>query len=209
MNFEVVEVSTLFTRKDESHKYRRCFFDLEGSLTAAEGCILQLATVITDWDFNIVDADVRYFKTDMEISLEEQKVHGITLSTLEKYAEQMFHEFVEGSHLSRDEMMFISFTTFDVNRINEELRKRNVSGVVNFGVETPSLSKQPSPNNVHFNAYNLAPGKLAAYINRMPKGAMHELLTEVQKFTSTPNFSAHDALYDTLALYHLCKSSYT
>lgn len=208
MKFDVIEVSSVFSKQEDTSSLRRCFFDLEGSLNSEEGCILQLATVITDWDFNITDADVRYFKTDMEIKPEEQKVHKITNEILDEHATQMFHEFVEGSHLTQDNTMFISFTTFDVRRINEELKKRGVEGVVNFGTEASSLRKTPSKENNHLNGYLLAPGKLTQYVNRMPTGDMEALLTEVSKFTTTPNFSAHDALYDTLALYHLCKNSY-
>lgn len=202
MIFEMEEVS-VFKPLTTSH-YRRCFIDLEGSLKASEGCILQLACVITDWDMNIIGAFMEYFKTDMPISDKEKSIHKITEHFLHENAERMFHEIGDSSPLSADNTMFISFSDFDVLRINEECDKRSIPRFP-FGTEAVSINSPLTNGNNYFNAYNLLKGRLAQHTATLTQSDLDNLYDEVVRYVPVKNFRPHDALFDVLVTIDLCR----
>src|SRR5215510_7842045 len=65
-----------FSKPDTMH-LRRVFFDIEGSL-GYYGDVVQLAYLVTDWEFNIIEKYDKYFRNFTPITDEEFQVHKLS-----------------------------------------------------------------------------------------------------------------------------------
>lgn len=189
----------------DTSNWQRCFFDLEGSLTT-KGDIIQVAAITTDWDFNITGVFNMYFKNKKPIDPKEFKVHGISEEFLAKHAQGHFTEMLEYTPFYPSKpTMFISYTTFDIRRIQEELALYGIDPIA-FGDEKPDLAYNLSQGmNCHFNAYRYGKKKgvlLAAELGHLVLDDIYKELAPFGDFTSKGN---HDALYDSVMILALCR----
>lgn len=201
---EVTQVDLTETVVDTSNR-QRIFLDLEGSLTT-KGDIIQLATITTDWDFNVTGVSNMYFKNHKPILEEEFRVHKISEEFLATNARGHFTEMLPYLPLFPDKpTMFISYTTFDIGRIQDELRTHNLP-LVKFGAEVSDLATEPDPiNNCHFNAFKLGKKKGDLVSKELGDGVFEGIYRELNKFGHYPMKANHDALYDTVMILALCR----
>lgn len=184
---------------------RRVFFDLEGSLTT-EGDILQLAMIETDWSFNIANVFNMYFKNRKPILDEEINVHGITEEFLKDNAKAHFTEMLDAMPFkSSKDTMFISYTTFDVRRVNDELRSYNLP-LIDFGSKVSDLASTPlDGTNSHFDAFNLGKKKGDLLAKELGEEVFNQVFKELEQFGNFTNKGNHDALFDTVMILALCR----
>lgn len=201
---DVTEV-TLDTTPMDTSKWQRMFFDLEGSLDT-KGDILQVAAITTDWDFNITDVFNMYFKNHKEIGSKEFNVHGISEEFLEKYAKGHFTEMLEYTPFyPKKPTMFISYTTFDVGRINAELKEYG-KPLVDFGEEKPDLAYNLTDGkNCHFNAFRYGKKKGVQLSSEIGEEVFQGIFREISEFGEFHSRGNHDALYDSVMILALCR----
>lgn len=203
---DTTPVNLFSTPAVDTSNWQRCFFDLEGSLNARDGSILQLACIITDWNFKIIDAHSEYFLNVKPINPEEMAVHGITESFVKKNAKGTFIERFDTLPINvKKPTMFISYTTFDVSRINEELKVHNLPPHP-FGEEVTHLAHSlESGNNVHFNAFSLGRKKGEKLVEELGMEPINKIFKELRDFGNFKNAGNHDALFDTAMILALCR----
>lgn len=202
--FQVEEIE-LGVPKVDTSSWRRCFFDLEGSLTT-EGDIIQLAMIFTDWDLKITGVYNSYFKNTKPITPKELSVHGITEKFLEEHATYTFIESLDSIPLySLKSTMFISYTTFDVKRIKDELAFHNLE-TVNFGPHVVDLVADLSDgSNCHFNAYAYGKKKGSVLIKELDPNSIDSIYEEMSQFGQFEKLTNHDALFDSVMILSLCR----
>jgi len=184
---------------------QRIFFDLEGSLTT-KGDILQLAAITTDWDFNITDVFNMYFKNNKPIDEKEFSVHKISEEFLKTNAQGHFTEMLSETPLYPSKpTMFISYTTFDVSRIQKELEEYNLP-LIQFGEEKADLAFIPKEGiNCHFNAFRLGKKKGVLLAQELGEEVFNSIFKELEAFGEFTSKGNHDALFDTVMLLALCR----
>jgi hypothetical protein len=172
---------------------QRIFFDIEGSLTVT-GDVIQLAYIVTDWDFNIIQSYRKYFRNHVPITNEEYEVHKLSEAFLWENA--TCHFSVELPNLDvfrRQYSMYIAFTDFDLRKLVEQCTKHSLPPM-DFGPRAVSLKTIPRTRN-NFDAYSIKGRSLA-------QSATKEQKNEVAAVTQG---RAHDAMYDTYLTYVLCR----
>lgn len=201
---EVTQVDLTDTVLDTSNQ-QRIFFDLEGSLTT-RGDILQIAAITTDWEFNITDVFNMYFKNRKPILAEEFKVHGISEDFLHVNARGHFTDMISQLPFYPDKpTMFISYTTFDITRIQDELLHYNLP-LAPFGTEKTDLASVPEPKtNCYYNAFKLGKKKGDLISKELGEDVFKQIYKELSRFGSYPMKGNHDALYDTVMILALCR----
>lgn len=202
--FQVEEIE-LGVPKVDTSSWRRCFFDLEGSLTT-EGDIIQLAMIFTDWDLKVTGVYNSYFRNTRPITPKELSVHGITEEFLKENTSSTFIEALESIPLySAKSTMFVSYTTFDVKRINQELIHHNLQPV-DFGPHVVDLVADLSDgSNCHFNAYAYGKKKGSVLIKELDEESIQGIYDEMSQFGHFEKLSNHDALFDSVMILSLCR----
>ena len=197
MIFDVAEMTIpkAYEKPDTSHLYR-LFFDVEGSLTY-KGDLIQLAYILTHWDFTVVETFSKYYRNLTPITDEEFNVHKLSTEFLWKNADHHFSlELPNLDIYRRKNMMFISYTDFDMRKINEQCTQYGVERF-DFGPKANSLKTLPKKVN-NFDAYSIKGRSLQ-------QSATKEQKSEAGSMT---NGNAHDAFYDTYLMYVLCRDYY-
>ena len=184
---------TAYEKPDTSRLYR-LFFDIEGSLTYT-GDVIQLAYLLTDWDFNIIKSYCKYYRNFVPITEDEFKVHGLTAEFL--WANAGHHFSLELPSLDifhGKNMMHVTYSSFDLQKMNWERSKQGMADI-DFGVKANSLKTLPKKVN-NFDALEMTKGR-----------ALQQSTTKEQKqeVVDITRGHAHDALYDTYLLYVLCR----
>ena len=195
--FEIEELtlSTLFTSADTSH-LKRVFFDIEGSLSY-HGDIIQLAYIITDWEFNIISEYNKYFRNFTQITEEEFNVHKICEEFL--WANAGHHFSVELPNLNvfrQKNTMYITYTEFDIKKLNEQCRINEIDEF-KFYPKANSLKTVPLDVN-YFDAFSLGGKRLHQVVS---KDQFSEAITTTKK-------QLHDAFFDVYLTYILCRDYY-
>ncbi|MFF2798127.1 exonuclease domain-containing protein [Lysinibacillus xylanilyticus] len=205
--FEFLEVTPveLEEPKVDTSNWQRIFFDLEGSLDT-RGDIIQVAAITTDWDFNITNVFNMYFKNSKPILEEELRVHGITEEYLKQYATGHFTEQLEVTPFYPDKpTMFISYTTFDIKRINAELSSYGITPI-NFGQEKTSLiSNMYEGVNCYLDAFQYGKKKGVVISKELGDEIFDGIYKELSEFGDFARKSNHDALYDSVMILALCR----
>lgn len=206
--FDFLDVTDieLTTSTPDTSQWQRCFFDLEGSLTTLAGDILQVAAITTDWDFNIIGVFNMYFKNHKPIGAKEFSIHGISQEFIDKCGEDHFTEMLGVTPFFPNKpTMFISYTTFDVRRINDELREYN-KPLVDFGEEKPHLTTSlHNGKNCHFDAFSISRQRGSSLSRELGDEAFETIYKELEQFGSFTSKGNHDALYDSVMLLALCR----
>lgn len=203
---DITPVNLFNTNAVDKSQWQRCFFDLEGSLVAKGGNILQLGLIMTDWDFNIIGVHNEYFRNDNPISEEEAKIHGITEELIKRKAFGTFIQRLDELPLNVDKpTMFISYTTFDIRRVREEMKLFGVD-LVDFGDEVESLAYNLANNtNCHYNAFRLGKKKADKVAEELGIDVFKDIYAELAEFGNFPIMGNHDALYDSVLILALCR----
>jgi hypothetical protein len=197
MMFEVqtMEIPVGYEKPRTEHLYR-LFFDIEGSLTYT-GDVIQLAYLLTDWDFKIITSYSKYFRNHVPITEEEQAVHGLSARFLWENADHHFSlELPNLDIFRRENLMHVSYTDFDIRKFNEQCVKSGIDEI-DFGVKANSLKTVPKKVNC-FDAFSIKGRALQQSASQAQKA-------EAGEFTKG---GAHDALYDTYLMYVLCRDYY-
>lgn len=206
--FDFLDVTDieLTTSTPDTSKWQRCFFDLEGSLTSLAGDILQVAAITTDWDFNIINVFNMYFKNHKPIGEKELSIHGISQEFIDHYAEGHFTEMISATPLNPSKpTMFVSYTTFDVRRINEELSAYG-KPTIDFGEEKPHLTtSMHKGTNCHFDAFSIGKKRGSVLSRELGDGVFENIYKELEEYGSFTSKGNHDALYDSVMLLALCR----
>ena len=106
---EEIELPAEFEQPDTSHLHR-LFFDIEGSLTYA-GDVVQLAYLLTDWNFTVLDTYSKYFRNFVPVTEDEFKVHGLSAEFLWANADHHFSlELPNLDVFRRKNLMHITYT---------------------------------------------------------------------------------------------------
>jgi len=191
-DLEEMEMPNKYEQPDTSHLYR-LFFDIEGSL-AYNGDVIQLAYLLTDWDFNVVNSYCKYFRNFVPITEEEFEVHKLSADFLWENADHHFSlELPNLDIFRRKNIMHITYTEFDLRKFNEQCIQYGIEEV-DFGAKANSLKTLPKKVN-NFDAFSIKGRSLQ-------QSATKEQKTEVGAITQG---RAHDALYDTYLTYVLCR----
>lgn len=206
--FDFLDVTPVELTNDspDTSKWQRCFFDLEGSLTSLAGDILQVAAITTDWDFNITSVFNMYFKNHKPIGEKEFSIHGISQEYIDEHAEKHFTEMLDVTPLYPSKpTMFISYTTFDVRRINEELTAYGIAPI-NFGEEKHDLATNLSGGiNCHLDAYRYGRKRGSMVSKELGDEVFADIYKELEQFGSFTSKGSHDALYDSVMLLAICR----
>lgn len=203
---DITPVNLFSTPAVDTSQWQRCFFDLEGSLKTRGGNILQLAVIMTDWDFNVTGVHNEYFRNDNPISAEESAIHGITAEFLKRRTIGTFIQRLDELPIIVDKpTMFVSYTTFDVRRINEEAEMFGLPPL-DFGKEVESLAHNlKDKRNCHFNAFRIGKKKGEKVAEELGIDVFKDIYAELGAFGNFPMKSNHDALYDTVMILALCR----
>lgn len=201
---EVVDVDLSSSTPDTSN-WQRVFFDLEGSLTT-RGDILQMAAITTDWDYNITDVFNMYFKNKKPIDSKEFNIHQISEDFLSKYGKGHFTEMLhELPFFSDKPTMFISYTTFDVRRVQDEMRAYNLP-LIDFGEEKSDLlTNMSNGKNCHLDAFRYGKKKGVVVSSQLGEQVFADIYKELREFGHFSMKTNHDALYDTVMILALCR----
>lgn len=192
---EAMEMPVIFETPNTSHLYR-LFFDIEGSL-GFNGDVIQLAYILTDWDFSIVSSYCKYFRNFTPITTEEFEVHKLSEEFLWTNADHHFSlELPNLDMFRRKNMMYISYSDFDMRKLNEQCSQCNIP-IMEFGTRANSLKTLPKTVN-NFDAFSIKGRSLRQSTTKEQKA-------EVAGIT---HGHAHDALYDTYLMYVLCRDYY-
>lgn len=206
--FDFLEVTNVNLEDSvvDTSKWQRCFFDLEGTLKASIGDILQVAAIITDWEFNVIGVYNMYYKNRKPIGEKEFNVHGISQEFIDKNATSHFTESLSGTPFYPDKpTMYISYTTFDVRRINEELEVNGIDSI-DFGEEKPTLTTSlHKGQNCHFDAYSLGKKRGSMVAKELGEEVFESIFKELEYYGDFESKGSHDALYDSVMLLALCR----
>lgn len=197
----------LDTKSEKPKNYFRCFFDLECTLKAEDGDIVQLAVIVTDWEFNIVDVYTEIYKTHVPLREQEIRVHKIDETMVKQNATRHFTEALDYTPLRKykDSTVFISYTLFDVHRVNSECEKYGTLPV-DFGKEVSTLAADLSDGKVcHYNAYRDGKKKGELVAKELGEQAFKDIYKEMEKFGTFQIRGSHDALYDSVMMLALCR----
>jgi len=180
----------------------RLLFDLEGGLTLSSD-ILQLAWIETDWDFNILSYGNEFFRNTIPIEQKETSIHGLSQDILWKKTEKYFQSEIPNLPLFFRDMptQHITYTRFDIEKI--KLQALRVGITLGFGEEVTSLRRKPNPFN-SFDAFLKAGTKLTNNLNNQDRIEIARVLA----LLGEEGIGAHDALYDTVALFAVTKRWY-
>jgi len=180
----------------------RLLFDLEGGL-ALTSDILQLAWIETDWDFNILSYGNEFFRNTSPIEQKETSIHGLSQEMLWEKTEKYFQSEIPNLPLFfRDNpTQYITYTTFDIEKT--KLQALKVGMILDFGVKVTSLRRKPDPFN-SFDAFLKSGKKLTDNLNEVDKKEIANTLAQLGE----KNIGAHDALYDSIALFVVTKRWY-
>ena len=202
---EVTEVDLETDVKRQDNR-QRVFFDLEGTLSAKEGDILQLAAITTDWDFNITGVYTDYYTNVKPIGEAEFRVHQISQEFINNNAIKHFTQAVDETPLRTNKpTMFISYTTFDIRRIQEELTAYGIEPI-DFGEEKSDLATSLSDgSNCYLDAFKFGKKKGVVVAKELTSQAFDDIYEELETFGSFEQKSNHDALYDTVMILALCR----
>lgn len=188
---------------NSSTNCQRVFFDIEGGLSFKSD-IIQIACITTDWDFNVTNVQASYFRNTTPITEGEFNAHGLTEEFLWENATNYFGTEITKFPFYPDiPTMFISYTSFDIRKISEQVIKANLPPV-DFGVFVSALTLKPKTNN-YYDGFILGGTKLTKTVTAERQIMINELVNEVKHFYSEVKLQAHDALYDTIMLLALCK----
>lgn len=184
---------------------QRCFFDLEGALTIA-GDIVQLGAIITDWDFNILKVVNLYFRNNKPISAKEFSIHKLDSEFLWANSTGHFCECLDQMPFNTDvSTMFISYTLFDVKRVNEELAAYGLP-LAPFGETVSSLASLPAEGkNCHFDLFKHGRKKGDLLAKEIGDERINKIFEELKVFGDFKNKGNHDALFDCVMLLALCR----
>ena len=165
--------------------------------------ILQLAWVETDWDFNILSIGNEFFRNTSPIEQKETSIHGLSQEILWKKTEKYFQSEIPNLPLFfRDNpTQYITYTPFDIEKT--KLQALKVGLILDFGTEVTSLRRIPKPFN-SFDAFLKSGKKLTDNLNESDKIEIAKVLAHLGK----DNLGAHDALYDSVALFVVTKRWY-
>lgn len=189
--------------KSVSANAQRIFFDLEGGLSFRSD-VLQLAYIRTDWEFNIQEVVSQYFRNAYPIEEGSFKVHGLSQEYLWEVADNYFSTELSKYPFFEDiPTMYISYCSYDIDKIKQESLKANLPEV-DFGPSVSSLTLLPKSSN-YFDAFILSGKKLTQSITPEIRKRMMETISALPKEVDTSRLKAHDALYDTIVLYELCR----
>jgi hypothetical protein len=184
---------------------QRCFFDLEGALTTA-GDIVQLGAIITDWDFNILKVINLYFRNNKKIGAKELSIHQLDSEFLWANSTGHFCECLDEMPFNTDTpTMFISYTLFDVKRVNEELAAYGLP-LAPFGDQVSSLASLPAENeNCHFDLFKHGRKRGELLAKELGEEKINKIFEEIKAFGDFENKGNHDALFDCVMLLALCR----
>lgn len=204
MEEEEIPLSPLLT----GESFRYVFIDLECTLLKKDGDILQFAAIVTDEHMNVLEVYNRLYKTRVPIRESEEKIHGISQELIDEYAECYFTEDYLNLPIIRDkDTMIVSYTKFDLKRINEELRAENIEAM-DFGIEEFNLNtKRFGQKTSHYDAFNIKKKKLNYAITTINQSLVNKTMSEVKNYMIGQGREAHDALYDTANLLSLCRDA--
>lgn len=193
-------------KHEEAVRANRCFFDLEGSLSASSGDIVQFGGIVTDWDFNILDAYNVYFRNYKPISAKEFSIHKLDKEFLWNNSSGHFCESLDLIPIYPEiPTMFISYTTFDVRRVNEELVSYGLDPAP-FGEEASSMSNiPPVGENSHFDLFKHGRKKGELLAKEIGEESINSIFKELQAFGKFENKGNHDALFDCVMLLALSR----
>lgn len=190
---------------ENQKNWKRCFFDLEGSLTT-EGDIIQLAMIFTNWDFKITGVFNSYFLNKSPITPKELSIHKISEEFLKDNAKAHFTEMLDEIPLySSKSTMFISYTKFDAKRINEELAQHG-KPLMDFGPQVVDLVADLSDgSNCLFDAYAYGKQRGSVLTKNLDPRDFDSIYEEMSKFGNFDRLSNHDALFDSVMILALCR----
>lgn len=184
---------------------QRIFFDIEGDLDR-KGEVLQLAFLRTDWDFNILEVRSDYFRNFDPITPEAFKVHHLSSKFLWEVSDSYFEtEICKYPFFETKPTMYITYGEFDTRRINEVCRSAGLPEV-EFGSSVSTLMAVPSSVN-WFNGLCRTERSLqrALKSNSNAEKRVEETINALPPDIDKTRLKAHDALWDTIAMYELCK----
>jgi hypothetical protein len=205
--FDILDIDISFDTDSSSvadtSKVRRIFFDIEGGLNYNSD-VIQLAYIMTDWDFRIKEVYDRIYRNVSPITPEETKVHGYTAEYLWKNSDTYFPAELPKLPFFNDmPTMYISYTNFDTAKLQEVAFINGIEGL-NFGPAIGSLYSAPKISN-WFNAFLYSKGRsLSSRISNSTRLIIDGIIEDISKYTSIKGLKAHNALYDTIATMALC-----
>lgn len=205
MFFEEDELVLEELPTDENFRY--VFTDLEGSLNAKEGDILQLAVIVTDKELNITNVYNEIYLNHKSIDPEEENIHKISQHVVDTFATRYFEDAFRDTALARTtDTTIISYTLFDIRRINEALSLQGKE-VVDWGDQVAHLSERRIGRpTTHFDAFNISRSKLFVAMRSVDEALQKHTLNEVSQYMIGEGRGQHDALFDTANLLSLCRS---
>jgi DNA polymerase III epsilon subunit-like protein len=189
--------------KEEVPQADRVFLDIEGSLGYV-GDILQLAWMVTDWQFNIKSADSRYYRNSQPIEPEAQRVHKLSEEFLWSVSDTYFTldyfnlEFL----FPTVPTMYIIYNHYDIIKMQNEANKS--SGGLEFGQLASSLSCAPQ-KVCHWDAIAITGRKLMTSLSEADNKRVAITKAFVENKFGIESKGPHDAMYDVIALYELCR----
>ena len=197
--FDIQELSLDIEKETEEISAKRLFFDIESGLSYSTD-ILQLAYILTDWNFNIQEVYSEYFRNINTIEEDSIKIHGLTQEFLWKNASTYFiTRLPELPFYSDVALQFITYSLYDISKIKNVIHKHKLNDI-DFGIATSSLMQVPVDRN-YFDAFILG--------NRSLVNSSSEEVKLKAKVMCTNYFGEdrkeHDALYDTALMFYLCR----
>jgi len=189
--------------KREESDMQRIFMDIEGGLSYT-GDIIQLGWVTTDWNFNIIGAGSKYYRNMSPIEPKAFEVHQLSEEYLWSISDTHFiSDYFNLSILYPTvPTMYITYTAFDLTKLKNEVAK--VNDKLNFGTYSNSLVAIPNPIS-YWDAFTITGRRLQQSLSDFDRMRIGDTQKIIKDKFGLKGVKPHDALYDSIATYELCR----